>query len=536
MRWRLNVTIPAMAGSAPGLAAALLMIGTVAGALPATAQELVIGLGRAVTSIDPHFHNTGPNNSVATHIFDRLIHHDAKQRPVPGLAVAWRAVDDLNWEFKLRPGVRFHDGSAFGADDVVATFARAPNVPNSPSSLALYTRAIVGVEKVDDLTVRLRTREPHPLLPNDVSAINIISAKAARATTAAFDAGTAAIGTGPYRVVAWSKDERLVLERNPDWWGGATPWARVTKRIIVNDAARVAALLAGDVQSIEVVPTADVRKLEGDARVTLAREVSNRLLFINLDQARDVSPFVTDREGRPLERNPFKDVRVRRAMSMAINRAAIVDRLQEGLAIPAGGVIPEGFYGSDPSLRPEAFDLDGAKRLLAEAGYPNGFGITLHGPNDRYPNDDKVTPGLAQMFTRLGLLTKVELLPWAVYAARSSRQEFSVTFFGWGAATGEASSPLRSLLATVDATRGLGASNRGRYSNAAFDAALATALRTIDDGKREALLREATRIAIGDVGVVPLYYQVNVWALRRGLDYEGRADDQTHAWLIRPKS
>ncbi len=489
----------------------------------ANAQELTIALGRSVTSIDPHFHNTGPNNSVATHLFDRLIHHDAKQRPVPGLALSWRPLDDLTWEFKLLPGVRFHDGQDFGADDVVASFARAPNVPNSPSSFALYTRAIARVEKIDELTLRMGTREPHPLLPNDASTINIVSRRAAAATTAQFDAGAAANGTGPYRVVSWVRDDRLVLERNPHWWGGATPWAKVTKRVIVNDPARVAALLAGDAQAIEVVPTADIRNLSTDARVTLAREVSNRLLFLNFDQARDVTPFVTDRDGKPLERNPFKDLRVRQALSKAINRVAIVERLQEGLALPAGGVIPEGFFGSDSNLKPDAFDPDASRRLLALAGFPNGFSFTLHGPNDRYTNDDKVVPALAQMFARVGLTTKVELLPWSVYAGRSARQEFSATFFGWGAATGEASSPLRSLLATVDAARGLGASNRGRYSNPVFDAALGEALRTIDDTKREQLLQRATRIAMDDVGIVPLYYQVNVWGLRRGLGYEGRA-------------
>ena len=274
--------------------------------------------------------------------------------------------------------------------------------------------------------------------------------------------------------------------------------------------------------------------LAANPRVTLAREVSNRLLFLNVDQARDVTPFVTDRDGKPLTRNPFKDLRVRQALSKAINRAALTERLQEGLAIPAGGIIPEGFYGSDASLKPDAFDPEAARRLLALAGYPNGFAFTLHGPNDRYTNDDKIVPALAQMFARIGLATKVELLPWSVYAGRSARQEFSATFFGWGAATGEASSPLRSLLATVDAARGLGASNRGRYSNPAFDAALGEALRMIDDTKREHLLRQATRIAIDDVGIVPLYYQVNVWALRKGLSYEGRADDQTQAWRIRP--
>ena len=500
----------------------------------APAQDLTIGLGRAVTSIDPHFHNTGPNNSVAAHVFDRLVHQDARQRLVPGLALSWRAIDDLTWEFRLRPGVRFHDGSPFGAEDVVASFARAPAVANSPSSFALYTRAIVAIERVDDLTVRMRTRDPHPLLPNDVSAISIVARRFADAPSSAFDQRSAAIGTGPYRVAGWTRDERLSLLRNDDWWGGPTPWARVEKRILPGDAARVAALLAGDVQAIEVVPTADIRRLEADPRIATAREVSNRLLFLNLDQFRDVTPFATDRDGRPLPANPFRDLRVRRALSKAINRQAIAERLQEGLAIPAGGVIPEGFFGSDPGLTPDPHDPDGARRLLAEAGYPNGFSLVLHGPNDRYPNDDKVVVGIAQMFTRIGVTTKVEVMPWSVYATRSSRGEFSATFFGWGAATGEASSPLRSLVATVDPARGLGASNRGRYSSPAFDAALAEAMRAIDDPRREDLLRRATRLAVADAAILPLYYQVNVWALRRGLAYEGRADDQTLAWGMTP--
>ena len=515
----------------PRHAAALLALALCA---QASAQELSVGLGRSVTSIDPHFHNTGPNNSVAAHVFDRLVHQDARQRLVPGLALSWRALDDLTWEFALRPGVAFHDGSPFGADDVVASFARAPSVPNSPSSFALYTRAIVAVERVDDLTVRMRTREPHPLLPSDASAISIVPRRFASAPTQAFDAREAAIGTGPYRVVSWSRDERLVLARNDAWWGGPTPWARVDKRILPGDAARVAALLAGDVQAIEVVPTADIRRLEADQRVQLSREVSKRLIFLNLDQHREATPFALDRDGRPLAANPFRDVRVRRALSKAINRQAIAERLQEGLAIPAGGVIPDGFFGSDPQLLPEAYDPEGARRLLAEAGHPAGFSLVLHGPNDRYPNDDKVVAGIAQMFSRVGVATRVEVLPWSVYAARATRGEFSATFFGWGAATGEASSPLRSLVATVDPARGLGASNRGRYSSPEFDAALGLALRSIDDARREELLRRATRIAMADVAVLPLYYQVNVWALRRGLSYEGRADDQTLAWAIRP--
>ena len=502
--------------------------------LPARAQDLVVGLGLAVSSIDPHFHNTGPNNNVATHFFDRLIHHDPRQREVPGLAVEWRPIDATTWEFRLRRGVKFHDGSDFGADDVLASLRRAPAVPNSPSSFGLYTRAIVEAIKVDDHTLRLRTAAPHPLLPNDVSAINIVSRRHEAATTAEFNAGTAAIGTGPFRFVRYVPGERIALARNDAYWGDRPHWVAVEFKFLRNDSARVAALLAGDVQAIEVVPTADIRRLEADPRLAVWKAVSNRLLFLNLDQEREPTPFVTDRDGKNLARNPLKDVRVRRAISKAINRPAIVERLQEGAAIPAGGVIPDGFFGSDPSLEAEAYDLDGSRRLLAEAGWPNGFGLTLHGPNDRYVNDDKVVQAIAQMLTRAGIATRVETLPWAVYATRASKPEFSVTFFGWGAATGEASSPLRSLLATADRGTGAGASNRGRYSNPSFDAALAAALATIDDAARERLLREATRIAIADVGIVPLYYQVNVWATRRGLTLAPRADDQTHAGSIRP--
>ncbi len=505
-----------------------------AAAAPAKAQDLVVGLGLAVSSIDPQFHNTGPNNNIATHVFDRLIHHDPRQGDVPGLAVEWKAVDETNWEFKLRRGVTFHDGSAFGADDVLASFRRAPAVPNSPSSFGLYTRAIAEVIRIDDHTLRFRTRAPHPLLPNDVSAINIVSRRHEAAATTEFYAGTAAFGTGPFRFVRYAPNERIVLARNDAYWGDKPHWAKVEFVFLRNDSARVAALLAGDVQAIEVVPTADIRRLEADSKVAVWKAVSNRLLFLNLDQEREPTPFATDREGKSLAKNPLKDVRVRRAISKAINRPAIVERLQEGAAIPAGGVIPEGFFGSDPGLKADAFDLEGARKLLAEAGFPNGFGLTIHGPNDRYVNDDKVMQAIAQMLTRAGIQTKVETMPWAAYASRASKPEFSVTFFGWGAATGEASSPLRSLLATFDREKGTGASNRGRYSNPEFDAALAKALATIDDGARERLLREATRLAMADVGIVPLYYQVNVWATRKGLTLTPRADDQTHAGSIRP--
>lgn len=500
----------------------------------AVAQDLTIGLGANVSAIDPHFHNTSPNNGIAVQIFDRLVHQDEKQRLVPGLATEWRAIDDTTWEFKLRRGVKFHDGSDFDAQDVLASFRRAPSVPNSPSSFGTYTRPIEKVEAADPYTVRFTTKGTYPLLPNDVSAINIISDRHEKASTADFNAGTAAIGTGPFKYVSWVPGDRLVLARNDSYWGGPAHWRNVTMRLITNDASRVAALLAGDVQIIEIVPTSDVKRLAADPNVTLFRTVSNRILFLNLDQGRDTTPFATDKSGAPLAKNPLKDVRVRRAISKAINRQALVERMQEGQAIPAGGLIPDGFFGSNPALKPEGFDPDGARKLLAEAGYPNGFALTLHGPNDRYVNDEKVIQAIAQMLSRVGIDAKVETMPWSVYTPRASKPEFSVTLFGWGSATGEASSPLRALLATYDREKGMGASNRGRYSNPGFDAVLGKALSTVADPAREKFLRDAMALAVQDVGVVPLYFQVNVWGARKGLGYTPRADDQTWAINVRP--
>jgi len=513
--------------AALGLAASL--------ALPAAGQELAIGLGLNVTSIDPHFHNTTPNLNIAAQMFDRLVHTDARQRPVPGLALSWRTLDPTTWEFVLRPGVRFADGSAFGAEDVLASLRRAPNVPNSPSSFGIYTRAIASAEATGPLTVVLRTREPYPLLPYDLSAINIVARSVENASTAEFNSGRAAIGTGPYKVVAWTPGDRLVVERNAFWWGGENPWARVTYRLIVNDAARVAALLAGDVQMIEAVPPNDIQRLERDPNLRLSRALTTRFFFLHPDQFRETTPFAADKSGQPLAKNPFLDARVRRAVSHAINRAAIAERLFSGQAVPAGGVVPDAFFGGDPTLGAPAFDPELAKRLLADAGYPDGFAITLHGPNDRYVNDDQVVQAVAQMLARVGIQTRVETMPWASFASRSNRPDFSLIYIGWLSATGEASSTLRSLLATFDRATGMGSSNRGRYSSVAFDAKLSEALAEMDDPKREIRLREATRLAMDDQGIVPLLYQYSVWATRRPLDYTPRADDQTWAVRVKPQ-
>ncbi len=498
------------------------------GSAPVAAKELTVGLAVEPTSMDPHYHNLSPNNAFASHVFTPLIDQDVNQRLIPGLAVSWKPIDDTTWEIKLRQGVKWHDGTPFTADDVIFTYERAPNVPNSPSSFGLYTKGKT-LKKIDDYTIHITTESPAPLLPNDISTVYIISKKAAEgATTGDFNSGKAAVGTGPYKLVEYVPGDRIVLERFDDYFGDKPPFEKVVLKAIKSDPARVAALLAGDVDFIENVPTADVARLEKEKNINLSRGVSNRIIYLHMDQFREKSPFVTG-----ADKNPLLDQRVRKAISKAINREAIVERVMEGIAIPAGQLLPETFFGVSKNLKPEKYDPEGAKKLLAEAGYPEGFGITLHSPNGRYINDAKIAQAIGQMLSRVGIDTKVEALPPSVFFSRASSggpdktPEFSLILVGWGSGTGEASSPLRSLLMTFNREKGNGASNRGRYSNPEVDRLVGEALGTIDDAKREQLLAQATEVAIGDLGIIPLHYQVNVWGTRAGLEYTPRTDEGT---------
>ena len=502
----------------------------------ANPREVSIGLQAAITSMDPHYHNLSPNNSMMLHVFEPLIRRDDNQKLVPGLASSWRAIDDLTWEVKLRKNVRFHDGSPFTAEDVLFTLKRVPNVPNSPSSFATFTRPIVDARATDPHTLVLKTATPHVLLPSDLASVLIVSKlHGEKAATEDYNSGKAAIGTGPYKFSEYVPNQRVVLKANYGYWGGEEPWDKVTFKILSNPAARVAALLSGDVQLIETVPTSDIAKLGKDSRFSLVDKVSNRVIYVHLNQSTEKSPpFVTDKAGKPLEKNPFRDARVRKALSMAINRDAIADRVMEKKAVPAAQLLPDFFYGTSKKLKPQKFDSEGAKKLLAEAGYPNGFAMTIHGPNNRYINDDKIAQTLAQFYSRVGIDAKVETMPSAVYFTRSSKLEFGYNLLGWGTESGEQGSSLRSLLATHDPKKGMGVTNRGRYSNAEFDKLLETALVTMDDKKREGLIQQAAEMAMNDTALIPIHYEVSTWASARGLRYTARTDQYTLASGLRP--
>jgi peptide/nickel transport system substrate-binding protein len=509
--------------------AAALAIGT---ATPVAAADLRIALAADVTSLDPHFVNLQPNNLVAWHIFDALTRVDENARLVPGLAESWKAIDATTWEFKLRRGVKFHDGSELTAEDVVFSLERPGTIVNSPGSFVPFTRPLVARQAVDRYTVRLKTASAHAMVPYDLQSVFIVSKRAASGVRPEeFNQGKGVIGTGPYFFVAFKRGDRVELERHVQYGGPRPAWDKVTLRIMPNDPARLAALLAGDVDAIEQVPTADLAKLRGNAKFEIAQKVSWRTIFLHLDQFRDRVPGLTDKGGRPLDRNPFKDVRVRRAVSMAINRQGIVERVMEGAALPASNLVAPSVFGHANALKPDPFDADGAKKLLAEAGFPNGFSATLNAPNNRYVNDEQVAQAIAQMLARVGITTRVATSPANIYFVKARNQEFGLAMLGWGSFSGDLA--LRTLVATFDAERGHGTWNWGRYSNRKVDGLVTQALATLDEGKREAFAREAMTVAMQDHAVVPLHHQVTTWAMRKGLAYTARTDEYTLAQYFR---
>ena len=496
----------------------------------AHADALTIGLSSDVTSMDPHWNNSGPNVSLSTHVFEPLTLTDRNGRLVPGLATSWKSLDPLTWEFKLRPGVKFQDGSDLTADDVVFSIERVKTLQGSPASFTSFVRPITEVVAVDKATVRIRTQVPHVLVPYDLNSIFIVSKKvASTASNADFDSGKAALGTGPYKLVSFKRGDRVELARNDAWWGAPKPvFDKVVFRMLSNDGARIAALLSGDVDAIENVPTADVARLAADARFKVDKQVSWRTLFFHMDQARDVTPFATGNDGRPLAKNPFKDARVRLAISKAINRDAIVSRVMEGLAVPASNLVSPGIFGHNPAIKVEPYDPDGAKKLLADAGYPQGFHLTIHGPNNRYVNDARVVETVAALLSRVGIATKVETQPWSSYLPRARAGEFTMALVGWGSSLGD--STIKNHLGTVDEKKGYGAWNFGRFSDPEVDRMLDRDFTLFDDRAREESAKAIAAFALKQHPVIPLHHEVVSWAMKKGLSYPGRVDQFTFAW------
>ena len=498
--------------------AAVLLAGT------ALSAELRFGVKVETPSVDPLMSTNTSAIAVGRHAFDHLIAKDELMALEPGLAESWKAIDDLTWELKLRKGVKFHDGTPFTADDVLFTFHRARTV-QSTSNFRQYLEDKKG-EKVDDHTILVRTSTPNPLMETDLAAFAIVSKKHGEgASTADFNSGKATIGTGPYKFVEWNREDQLVFEANPDYWGPKANWDKLTFKPIKSDPTRVAALKSGDVDIIDFVPTTDIPDLRKDPKVVISAGTGNRPFYVWVDSRRDVSPYVFNNDGSPAWPNPLRDWKVRKALSRAINRQGIVDRVFEGSAVVATQLLPEGFYGYNEELLPEPYEPDMAKKLLAEAGYPDGFKVTLHSTTGGYLNDARVVEAVAQMWTQVGVKTEVVVNPKQVFFSKITLpMDNSLAVRTYSVASGEPSIQLKAVVHTNPLKGTVYCCQPTGMSNPRTDAAIEEAIATIDRDKREQLFKDAIGIAVNDYGILPIYFEVYTWASRPGIKYIPRLD------------
>jgi peptide/nickel transport system substrate-binding protein len=492
----------------------------------AKAADITYAISAPATSTDPHYQNATPNNSALRNVFQTLTQIDADGKIVPDLAESWRLIDDKTWEFKLRPA-KFHDGSDLTAEDVIYSLDRPATIKNSPSSFTIYTKPIIDKQIVDRNTIRLVTAGPYPLLPIDLINVFIVKKSATEnLTTQDFNAGKGMVGTGPFNFVSFTPDEKLVLKRNENYWGQKPAWDNVTIRFIPNDGARTTALLSGSVDAIENVPTPDIEKLKNEPNVVFASRKSQRVVFLFLDSGRDNPPGVMGTDGKPLAANPLKDVRVRQAINMAIDREAIRNRVMQQLAYPTNNIVFDGGEGFMQKYETVPLDAAKAKQLLADAGYPNGFQLTIAAPNNRLINDEKVVQAIAQMLTRIGIKTQVDAMPFSVINTRGGKGEFAASLMAWGN-TVEGSNPIRALIACKNPEKGWGPVNWSNYCNPKLDEVLGKAITTVDTPQRKALLEEAVGIAVDELAIVPLYFQGSTWAARKGIKIIPRSDERT---------
>jgi len=510
-----------------------LMVAAVLAALaaPLCAQTLTVGMKGEPMSLDPGFRAITIDMEVSQHIFEPLVTSGPDMKLAPALATEWKLVEPTVWEFKLRSGVKFSDGTPFTADDVVFSLDRLLKVPNSPSPMAVFARGIKQAKAVDPLVVRIETETPSPSLPRSLERLMIMSKKRASGpapegkTTAQLNAGDGLIGTGPFVFASWNRGAEIVLERNPQYWGPPPAWQKVVLRFITNPAARLSALLSGGVDIIEDPAPDDLPRLMKDVQLKVSSVPTTRLIYIGLDGA------APDFQG--LAANPLKDVRVRRALSMAIDRKVLGERIMDDVGLPTAGVIAPMMEGGTPEAKLPPADLAGAKKLLQEAGYPNGFTMTLGAPNGRYINDSKVAQAVASMWGRAGVKVSLDTPATAIFFKNLVAYDYPSHIAGWGDTV--STDRMRALFAARGDKPGDGATNYERYNNAEVTAMINRAASTLDEKERIALVRKIEKTAVeDDVAVIPLHFEKTAMAMRKDLDYTTRADQIYMSQYVKP--
>ena len=504
----------------------------------ALAQTLTIGVRGGPDSIDPHFTATGTHAESLKHVFDTLVWSGDGLELMPRLAESWKVINDNTWEFKLRRGVKFHDGSEFTAQDVKFSIERVP-VVSGPNPTTIYVRRVKDVKIIDPYTVLVITDGAAPTLPNDFIRLFIVSAKAAAGLTKetaneAFNSGKAAIGTGPYKYVSWQPKGDLVLARNDAYWGPKEPWAKHVRKEIPNDAARVAQLKAGQLDLITRVPASDVATLQRDPKITVQTVDTVYVFNIELD-LREKALNVTAKDGSALPKNPFLDLRVREAMDLAIDRKALAEVAMEGLGKPASQMVTPSIFGFNKTLGERKYDPAGARKLLADAGYPNGFKVQFSFTQDRLPGDRQVGISVAQMLAAVGIDAQANAQPAAVFFPARTRGDYSMSMSGWGTLTGEAHYTLSSLAHSNDKERKMGAFNVLNYKNPVMDKLLQDAAVEMDVGKRRKFLEDANALLEKDRQRLPIVAVGSAWAMQKGkVTIKARVDEDTLAMNIKP--
>jgi len=508
-------------------------------ASPAFAADLVIATKNGPASMDPHFTATAANAEATKHIFDTLLRSGNNLEILPSLATSWQALDDTTWEFKLREGVKFHDGSDFTAEDVKFSIERIPNV-TGPNPSTIYVRRVAGVEIIDDHTLRVKTNGPAPNLPNDFVRLFVVSHLAAAdystqdTSAEGFNMGKATIGTGPYKFVSWAPTQDLVLEKFDGYWDGPQPWDKVIRKEIPNDAARIAQLKAGQVDLIARVSGTDVAALERDPKLSVVTADTIYVFQIEFDR-REQTPRVTAKDGSPLPRNPFLDARVREAIDLAIDRPTLVEAAMEGLGSPANQFAPSFIFGYNPSLPPKKMDLAKARQLLADAGYPDGFKVQFSFTSDRLPGDRQVGTTVAQMLSRIGIDAAANAQPLTVFFPARLRGDYSMDMMGIGAPTGDGQVTMTSFLHTNDKAKKAGAFNWMHYSSPELDKMLEDAGVEMDTEKRRAMVGKAMALVAQERPSIPLVTIRSAWAMRKDkIAFEGRSDEDTLAMNATP--
>jgi peptide/nickel transport system substrate-binding protein len=469
-------------------------------------------------SMDPHSLNESLQLSFTSNIYEPLVDRDKNLGLVPGLATKWTQVNPTTWRFELRKGVQFHDGTPFTADDVVFSLGRAAA---EGSDMRSYTNTIAEVKRIDDHTVDIITKTPFPILPDVIAGVFIMSKKWCEENNAQRPvdkrkgvenaASFRANGTGPFRLRSRDPGVRTVLVRNLNYWTKIEGNVEeVVFTPIGSDATRVAALISGEVDMMQPVPVQDVARLQRDPNINVLQGPELRTIFLGMDQKRDELLF-SNIKGK----NPFKDKRVRQAFHQAIDIEAIKSRIMRGAATPTNLMVAPGIKGFDESLNKRLpYDVEAAKKLMADAGYGSGFEIKMNCPNDRYVNDSEICQAVAGMLARINVKVNLEAETKGTYFPKILSRNTSFYMLGWTPATYDSHNALNALMASP-AEGGQGQFNLGSYSNPKLDELTRQVAEETDEAKRNALISQAFKVHADDIGHLPLHQQALAWATRK---------------------